>query len=96
MIDLHPGIVRFVAFSLVNGEPYTSGLTIVKALDNARHLAAFGIGHHPHVEVLDCGGETEDVLLEQTSLAIARSRFPTVYRAEADGLLPAPLLSAAE
>lgn len=96
MTDFRPGPVRFVAFSLINGEPYTSGPTVAKTLDNTRDLAGFGIGHYPHIEVLDCGGKAEDVLLEQTSLAMARSRFSTVYRADADGSFPALPFSAAE
>lgn len=48
------GPARFVAFSLVDGQPIAASHTVRKALEIAGDLASFGIGHHPLTEVLDC------------------------------------------
>ena len=80
---------RFVAFSLIDGHPVAASHTIRKVLETTADLASFGIGHHPHTEVLDCDGEAEAVRRSEMSLTMARARFPTVYRAEDVGSLPA-------
>ena len=83
---------RYVAFSLVDGFPFAASHSIRKVLDIAADLAPFGIGHHPHTEVLDCDGEAEAVRRTEATLVHARVRFPTVYRAEvADSLPMVPL-----
>ena len=83
---------RFVALSLVDGFPFAASHSIKKVLETAADLAPFGIGHHPHTEVLDCDGEAEIVRRTEATLVRARERFPTVYRAEvADGLPMVPL-----
>lgn len=85
---------RFVAVSLVDGQPIAASHSIRKVLETAADLASFGIGHHPRTEVLDCDGEAEAVRRGEMRLAGARERFATVYRAEgADGLLPIPILA---
>lgn len=85
---------RFVAVSLVDGQPIVASHSIRKVLETAADLASFGIGHHPRTEVLDCDGEAEAVRRGEMRLAGARERFATVYRAErADGLPPIPILA---
>ena len=80
---------RFVAFSLVKRAPFMSGGNAAKLLDSVREATSIGFGDHPHTEVLDCGDEAGSVLRGSMSLAVARTRFVTVYRAEPDGDLPA-------
>ncbi len=84
-----PSTTRFVAFSLVDHAPFMSGTSAAKLLDYVAEGEAVGFGHHPRTEVLDCGGEAEDVLRGAMSLTVARARFTTVFRAEPDGDLPA-------
>ena len=79
---------RYVAFSLVDGFPFAASYSISKVLETAADLAPFGIGHHPHTEVLDCDGEAETVRRTEATLVHARVRFATVYRAEVVDDLP--------
>ena len=88
------GPARYVAFSVIDGQPVAASHSIRKVLEIAGDLALFGIGHHPQTEVLDCGGEAESVRRSEMSLATARARFPAVHRAEGvDGLptVPSPV-----
>ena len=93
MTTTRSGSSRFVAFSLVDGHPIAASYSIAKALQISGDLAAFGIGHHPQTEVLDCDGEAETVRRSETNLTEARRRFRTVYRAEDLDDLPAVSLT---
>ena len=92
MTDLRPGVARFVAFSTIDDQPWESGAKAGELLERVCELASLGIGLVRFIEILDCGDEAGDVLSEGTTLAEARTRFPTVFRGDGvPGLMPVAL-----
>ena len=92
MTDVPPGVARFVAFSTIDDEPWELGARAGELLERVRELASLGIGLVRFTEILDCGDEAGDVLSEGTTLAEARTRFPTVFRGDGvPGLMPITL-----